>query len=89
MMDSTSPVDSFITKARAEDVLRRNNAFEGGLDNLLRRRRDDVERKLVAFGEIIERAGEERDIVLQADALASSTRCSRRTRRNSGSWRMR
>ena len=33
--------------------------------------RDDVERKFVTFGEIIERAGEERDIVLQADALAS------------------
>src|SRR5260370_5869680 len=59
-----------VTEARAEDVIRRNNALESRLDDLLRCVRDNVEMKFVAFREIIESAREERDVVLQADALA-------------------
>src|SRR5208283_1897128 len=57
-------------ESRADDAIGRHDAFQRRLDDLLRRRGDDVERDLVAFGKIFERAREEIDIVLQADALA-------------------
>src|SRR6266480_747884 len=59
-----------VAEARAEDVIRRNDAFERRLDDFLRRGGDHVEMEFVAFDEIIERARKEPDVVLQADAFA-------------------
>src|SRR5712691_8734044 len=59
-----------VTEARAMDALRRNDAFERGLDDLLGRGGDHVEMKLVAVGEIVKQTREECDVVLQPDALA-------------------
>src|SRR5437899_10495757 len=59
-----------VAEARAEDVIRRNDALERRLNNLLRRGGDYAEMEFVAIREILERAGEERYVVLQADALA-------------------
>src|SRR5258708_7053346 len=59
-----------VTEARAEDVIRRNDSVKRRLDDLLRCGGDHVEMKFVAFSEIIKRACEERDVVLQTDALA-------------------
>jgi len=59
-----------VAEARAEDVIRRNDALERRLNNLLRRGGDYVEMEFIAIREILERAGEERYVVLQADALA-------------------
>ena len=51
-------------------MIRRNDAFERGLNDLLRRGGDHVEVELVTFAKGIERAGEQRHVVLQADAFA-------------------
>src|SRR5882724_9846926 len=58
-----------VAEARAKDVVRRNDALERRLDDLLRRGGDYVEMKLVAVSEIFERARKKRNVVLQADAL--------------------
>ena len=62
--------DFIVAEARAEDVVRRNDAFKRRLDDFLRRGGDHVEMKFVAFGKIIERPGKKRDVVLQADAFS-------------------
>ena len=59
-----------VTKARAENPLRRNDSFERRLNDFLRRSGDNVEMNLVAFGKIFERARKQGDVVLEADALA-------------------
>src|SRR5260370_19821265 len=59
-----------VAEPRAEDVIRRNDTLESRLNNLLRRRGDYVEMEFVAFAKSVQRAGEERHVVLQADALA-------------------
>src|SRR5208282_4640009 len=59
-----------IAEARAENILRRHNSFERGLDNLLRSRGDHIEMEFVAFRKIGQRARKKSDVVLQSDALA-------------------
>src|SRR5437588_8190615 len=60
-----------VAEARAENMIRRNDAFERRLNNLLRCRGDYVEMEFVAFAERVERASKQGHIVLQANALAS------------------
>jgi len=57
-------------EARADNVIGRHDAFQRRLDDLLRRRGDDVKRELVAVGKFFEGARKKIDIVLQTDALA-------------------
>src|SRR4029077_5798779 len=57
-------------EARAENVIRRHDSFERGLDDLLWRSGDNVEMELVALCEIVQGARKERHVMLQADALA-------------------
>src|ERR1700687_5679497 len=59
-----------VTETRAEDVFGRNDALEGGLNDLLGRRGDDVEMDFVALGKIVESARKKGDVVFEADALA-------------------
>ena len=56
-------------KARAENVIRRDDALERGLDDLLRSGGNDVERKLVAVRKARQGSREQSDVVFEADAL--------------------
>ena len=58
------------TEARAEDVIRGNDALKRRLDDLLRRGGNDVERNFVAVAQILERTRKQADVMLQTDALA-------------------
>ena len=58
-----------IAEARAEDVVRRYDAFERRLDDLFGRRRDDVEGEAVAV-QIVEQLHQQANILLQADLFA-------------------
>src|SRR5260370_8778196 len=62
----------FVAKARAENVIRRHDAFERRLDDLLRGDGVDVEMELVALGDIFDSARKELDVVLQANLLSGS-----------------
>ena len=50
-------------------MVRGNDAFQRGLNDLLRRSRNYVEMKIVTVRQGVERARKQRDIVLQANAL--------------------
>src|SRR5262249_9180614 len=59
-----------VAEPRTEDVLRRNDAFERRLNDLLRCGRDDVEVELVALRQALQRAGKQSYVMLQPDALS-------------------
>src|SRR5207245_5464925 len=59
-----------VAETCTENMIRRHDALERRFNDLLRRGGDDVEMELVAFSEIVERPRKQRNVVLQANALA-------------------
>src|SRR4051794_12894278 len=58
-----------VAKARTDDPVRGNNSFERRFDYFLRRRGNDVQRKLQPFY-VTEQLGQKRDIHFESNALA-------------------
>src|SRR4030095_8528219 len=60
-----------IVEARADDVIRRDDAFERRLNHLFRRRRDDVKRKVITFDPLAQYFRQQTDVLLEPDTLTS------------------
>src|SRR6478735_4098263 len=59
-----------VAETRSVNVIRWNNAFEGRLNNLFGRSRDDVEGELMPT-QILQQLRKQSDVLFQADPLAN------------------